>query len=48
MSANCPQQSKPFHPRALECLVHKCIKDQKQLLDELCLPDAFPAGIFFN
>ncbi|KAL7078137.1 hypothetical protein ACQ4LE_002540 [Meloidogyne hapla] len=48
MSANCPQLSKsPQHsPRSLECLVHRCIKDQRQLLDELSLPDAFPAVEF--
>ena len=28
----------------VECLVHRCIRDQLQLLDELSLPDAFPAG----
>ena len=46
MAANCPQLTKPpqHSPRSLECLVHKCIKDQRQLLDELSLPDAFPAG----
>nr|CAD2182888.1 unnamed protein product [Meloidogyne enterolobii] len=48
MAANCPQLTKlPQHsPRSLECLVHKCIKDQRQLLDELSLPDAFPAVEF--
>lgn len=29
----------------VECLVHRCIRDQLQLLDELSLPDAFPAGV---
>nr|CAD2157047.1 unnamed protein product [Meloidogyne enterolobii] len=48
MAANCPQLTKPpqHSPRSLECLVHKCIKDQRQLLDELSLPDAFPAVEF--
>ncbi|KAL3106027.1 hypothetical protein niasHT_022208 [Heterodera trifolii] len=30
----------------LECLVHRCVRDQLQLLDELTLPDAFPSVEF--
>uniref|UniRef100_A0A914IBH4 Nudix hydrolase domain-containing protein n=1 Tax=Globodera rostochiensis TaxID=31243 RepID=A0A914IBH4_GLORO len=30
----------------LECLVHQCVRDQLQLLDELTLPDAFPSVEF--